>query len=116
MENKRKLLRLRVGDFLEIRSLNEVARIYKAKAQDVTPMGICFSSEMEWKKGQVLSIDYFVPDEFDSVKLKIAVVWSEFISTEEGYFCGGEITEVEKEKQDIFTSYYFQKIQSQSHE
>lgn len=105
---------MKVGDFLEIRSLNEVARVVKAKVQDVTPMGICFSSEMEWKRGQVLLIDYFIPDEFDSIKLKIAVIWSEFISTQEGYFCGGEITEIEKEKQDAFTNYYFNKIQSQS--
>ncbi|MDP2922555.1 MAG: hypothetical protein Q8O30_02385 [Candidatus Omnitrophota bacterium] len=110
MNNKRGLLRLKVSDFLEIRSLNEVAKIYRAKAQDVTPMGICFSSELEWKRGQVLLIDYFIPDEFDSVKLKVAVVWSEFISTEQGYFCGGEIVEIEKEKQEKFHSYYSQRL------
>jgi len=110
MENKRKLLRLKVSDFLEIRSLNEVAKVYRAKVQDITPMGICFSSEVEWKKGQVLLIDYFIPDEFDSIKLKVAVVWSEFISTDQGYFCGGEISEVEKEKEEKFRNYYLQKL------
>ncbi len=105
-QNRRGLIRLEVSDFLEIRPLNEVARMVKGEARNITSMGICFSSEMEWRKGDVLLIDYFLPREFDSVKLKIAVVWSEFIDRDKGYFCGGEIIEVEKEKEEKFYSYY----------
>jgi hypothetical protein len=109
--NRRSLLRLKVSDFLEIRPLNEVARCIRAKAQDFTPMGICFSSEAEWKHGQVLLIDYFMPEEFDSVKIKVAVIWSEFIDQSAGYFCGAQIIEIEKDKQEKFYNYYSHKLQ-----
>lgn len=109
--NRRKLLRLKVSDFLEIRPLNEVAKCVRAKVQDFTPMGICFSSEAEWHRGHVLLIDYFMPEEFDSVKLKVAVVWSEFIDQAIGYFCGAEILEIENGKQEKFYSYYSRKLQ-----
>ena len=89
MENRRQLIRLNVGDFLEIRPLDDPQRTYKAKAKDLTLMGVCFSSEAEWQKGQVLLIDYFIPEELDSVKLKMVVSWSEFIDPENGYFCLG---------------------------
>jgi hypothetical protein len=110
MTNKRRLIRLNVGDFIEIRSLNEVGRIYSGKSKDFTLMGICFSSEVEWKKGQVLFIDYFIPEELDSVRMKMVVVWSEFIDPENGYFCGGEIIEVEQAKQDKFANYYYKRL------
>lgn len=111
MENKRRLIRLNVGDFLEIRPVHEVGKVHAGKSQDLTLMGICFSSAMEWARGQVLIIDYFIPDELDSVKLKIVVVWSEFIGPDKGYFCGGEIIEVEEAKQEKFANYYFKRLQ-----
>jgi hypothetical protein len=110
MATNRRLLRLKVCDFLEIRSLNEVAKSIKATTRDLTPMGICFTCEIEWKRGHVLLIDYFIPEEFESIKLKVAVVWSEFIDTENGYFCGGEIIEVEQDKQEKFANYYAKKL------
>jgi len=108
--NKRRLIRLNVGDFIEIRSLNEAGRAYPAKAKDFTLMGICFVSEVEWKKGQVLFIDYFIPEELDSVRIKMMVIWSEFIDPDKGYFCGGQIIEVEEDKQDKFANYYYKQL------
>jgi len=110
MENKRQLIRLNTGDFLEIRSLNEVGKICRANSRNFTIMGICFSSELEWKKGQVLLIDYFMPDEIDSVKLKMIVIWSEFIDDQNGYFTGGEIIDIEESKKDEFSAYYYRKL------
>lgn len=110
MENRRKLIRLNVGDFLEIRPLDDQQRTYKAKAKDLTLMGVCFSCDAEWQKGQVLLIDYFIPEELDSVKLKMVVSWSEFIDPENGYFCGGEIIDIEAAKEDKFASYYYQRL------
>ena len=109
--NKRRLLRLDVNDFLEMRPLNEVARQVKGQSQNLTPMGICFSSEIEWRKGDVILINYFIPDDFESVRLKVAVVWSEFIDAEKGFFCGAQIIEVEPDKQEKFNSYYAQKLE-----
>jgi len=111
MENRRRLIRLNVGDFLEIRPVNEVGRVQTGQTKDLTLMGICFSSAMEWARGQVLLIDYFMPDELDSVKLKVIVIWSELISPEKGYFCGGEIIEVEEQKQEKFAGYYYRRLQ-----
>mgnify|MGYP001180261173 CR=1 FL=1 len=111
MDNKRRLVRLDVGDFLEVRSLKEAGKTVSAKTKNLSLMGVCFSCQMEWKKGQVLLIDYFIPDELDSVRIKMAVAWSEFIGPEDGYFCGGEIIEVEESKQDKFSNYYFKKLQ-----
>ena len=111
MDNKRRLVRLDAGDFLEIRVLDESGRIAQGKTKNFTLMGICFSCEMEWQNGQVLLIDYFIPDELDSVRLKMVVAWSEFISPEAGYFCGGEIVEIEREKQEKFANYYLKKLQ-----
>jgi len=111
MQNKRRLVRLNVGDFVEVRPLSEVGKVCKGKAKDLTLMGICFSSEVEWKKGQVLFIDYFIPEELDSIQLKLVVIWSEFIDPENGYFCGGELIDVESSKASIFATYYFKKLQ-----
>ena len=108
--NKRLLIRVEAGDFLEIRPLSEVGKIYNAKSKNFTLMGICFSSEVEWQIGQVLFIDYFIPDELDSVKLKMIVTWSELIDPQSGYFCGGEIIDIEENKQKEFATYYFRKI------
>ena len=114
MENRRQLIRLEVGDFLEVKPLNEVGKIYKAKTANITLMGACFTSEAEGKNGQVLYIDYFIPEELDSVRIKMVVVWSEFIDSENGYFCGGKIIEIEEKKQDKFSNYYFKKLEERS--
>ena len=106
MENRRQLIRLNVGDFLEVRAVEEVGKRSRAKTKDLTLMGICFTCEVEWQKGQVLVIDYFIPEELDSVEIKIVVVWSEFVDPENGYFCGGEIIDVEESKRDKFCAYY----------
>lgn len=112
MQNRRKFLRLEVGDFLQIRPLNEQATKIKGKAFNLTLMGICFSSEIEWKKGQVLQIEYFMPEGADSVDLKIAVVWSEFISDEEGFLTGAEIIDIDSAKELKFVNYYFLKLKN----
>lgn len=110
MNNQRKLIRLETSDFLQIKPLNEVGKIYEADAKDFTFMGICFSSSAEWKKGQVLEIEYFIPGSSMPVKIKMVVVWSEFISSQQGYFCGGQITEIEPENQAQFAHYYYKKL------
>ncbi|MDD5194444.1 MAG: PilZ domain-containing protein [Candidatus Omnitrophica bacterium] len=110
--NKRRILRLDVSDFLEMRPLNEVGKSFKGQSRNISPMGICFSSGVEWRKGDVLLINYFIPDDFESVKLKTVVIWSEFIDPDKGYFCGAQIIEVEKEKEEKFNNYYAQKLRS----
>ena len=110
MDSKRKLLRLDIEDLLQIRPLNESVLPIKGRGKNFTPMGICFSSAMDWHKGQILLLQYFIPEELDSVELKVVVVWSEFIDEEKGYFCGGEIVSIEDTKRDIFTNYYFKKL------
>ncbi|MBD3264223.1 MAG: hypothetical protein GF375_03880 [Candidatus Omnitrophica bacterium] len=110
MDNKRRLIRLDVEDFLEIKPLNEVGRVYREKTRNFTIMGICFSSQAEWSRGQTLSIDYFISEEAESVRLKVVVVWSEFIGTDKGYFCGCEIIDIEEAKKDKFTNYYLKKL------
>lgn len=110
MNNRRKLIRIEAKDFLEIRPVAESGKKVKAEVVNFTLMGICFSSVVEWRKGQNLYIEYFIPDASDSVKLKVSVIWSELIDYQKGYFCGGEIVEVEKEKQELFANYYFQKL------
>jgi hypothetical protein len=111
MDNKRQLVRINSGDFVSIELSSEVGKVHQGKGQNFTLAGICFSSDKEWQKGQVLLINYFIPEELDSVKLKMMVIWSEFIDPEQGYFCGGEITEVEEAKKNKFANYYFQKLQ-----
>lgn len=108
--NRRQLIRLNVGDFLEIRPLEENGKVCKAQSKDFSLMGICFTSESQWQKGQVLVIDYFIPEELDSAELKMLVVWSEFIDPENGYFCGGEIIDIESLKQEKFCTYYYKKL------
>lgn len=110
MDNRRVLLRLDVEDFLQIKPLNESTRATKGKSKDFSLMGICFSSAVQWQRGQLLLIEYFLPQEMDSVKLKVIVVWSELIDKEQGYFCGGEIVEIEDGKQEKFSVYYFEKL------
>jgi hypothetical protein len=110
MSSERKLIRLDVKDFLEMRPLDEVAKCHEGESQNFTLMGICFSSQAQWKRGQVLLIDYFIPTELDSVKMKVVVKWAEFIGPEKGHFCGGEIIEVEEKKEEKFANYYYQKL------
>ena len=110
MENKRRFLRFEVEDFLEIRPLNEVAKYVKGKSFNLSIMGICFFSEVRWNTGQVLMIDYFIPEGLDSVKIKVVVVWSELIDNKRGYLTGTQIIDIEKEKESRFVNYYFQKI------
>lgn len=116
MNNKRRLIRLAVEDFLEIKPSSETNTLYRTKVRDITPMGVCFFSEVEWRRGQVLIIDYFLPHEMDSVNFKLSVIWSEFIDEEKGYFCGGEIIEIDENKQDMFIRYYFQKLKEHGRE
>jgi hypothetical protein len=42
------------------------------------------------------------------------VVWSEFINKESGYFCGGQILEVEDEKQEKFSHYYSTRLKEKT--
>lgn len=112
MENERRLVRLEVEDFIKIRPLDEVGTCIKSKSGNFSLMGICFSSEIEWQKGQVLLIDYFIPEELDSVRLKLLVVWSELIDSKCGYFCGGEVIDVEEVKQEKFANYYFKQLKN----
>ena len=110
MNNRRRFLRLEVRDFLEITPINEAAKCARASSFNISLMGICFSSEVDWKTGQVLLIDYFIPNELDSVKIKVVVSWSEFIDEAIGYLTGAQIIDLEKEKENQFVNYYFQKL------
>jgi hypothetical protein len=110
MDNQRRLIRLDSSDFLQINPINEVGEIYEAEAKDFTFMGICFCSSIEWKKGQVLAINYFIPEDNEPVKMKMVVIWSEFISSSQGYFCGGQITDIEEKSQAQFAHYYYKKL------
>lgn len=107
-------MRLETTDFLKILPLNEVGKVIKGAVKDFTPEGVCFTSEMEWQKGQVLLIDYFISDEGDSVQLKIVVIWSELIDSKSGYFCGGRIIHMEDDKAEKFSSYYLRKLKERS--
>ncbi len=113
MDNQRRFLRLEVRDFLEIRPLNELAKFVKGTSLNLSLMGICFFSELKWNKGQVLLISYFLPQELDSVSLKVAVVWSEFINEKDGYLIGAQIIDIEQDKELKFVNYYFQKLKEQ---
>ncbi len=110
MDNNRRFLRFEVNDFLELRPLNEVAHYVPGNSANLSLMGICFSSLVEWKTGQMLFIDYFMSGDSDSVKLKVVVVWSELIGDLEGYLTGARIIAVESEKESKFINYYFQKL------
>lgn len=110
MQEQRQLIRLEVADFLEIRLLENQPPI-KGRGRNISSMGICFSCQSEWTRGQVLLIDYFIPEDMDSVKLKVLVIWSEFIDPESGFFCGGEIIDIEDGKIDQFVAYYLQRLE-----
>ena len=103
-----------VNDFLQVRCLDEPKERLRARSRNLSPMGICFSSDYEWRRNQVLLIEYFLRDDMESVKLKVAVRWSEFIDSERGYFCGGAIYEIERGKEDMFINYYFQQLKDKS--
>jgi len=110
MSNRRKFLRFETRDFLEIKPLNEVAKYTKASSFNISLMGICFSSEVKWEVGQVILIDYFVPDEMESVKIKTVISWSEYIDEKTGFLAGAQIINIEEEKENLFINYYFQKL------
>jgi c-di-GMP-binding flagellar brake protein YcgR len=109
MDNQRQLVRVDVRDILQIKPLKEVGHV-AANSRDLSLMGICFSSKVQWKKGQVLLIDYFLSKDADAVQLKAVVVWSELIDSRQGYFCGCEIIYVQEDKQDKFANYYFSRL------
>ncbi len=110
MDNRRRFLRLDVEDFLEIRPLNELARYAEGKSFNLSLLGICFFSQIKWDKGQVLLIDYFLPQELDSVKMKVVVIWCEFVSDKDGFLHGAEIIDIEQDKEIKFIHYYFRKL------
>ena len=117
MKDKRSLIRLDVKDFISIRPLDEVAKhSVEGQTQDITFIGICFISQAQWKKGQVLLIEYFIPGESEAVNLKVVIIWSEFVSSQEGYFSGGEIYDMEGENQESFVRYYFEKLREKYHQ
>ena len=109
VENRRRFLRLKTEDFLEILPLNETSCQIKGRVFNFSLLGICFSSPVEWKKGQVLLIDYFIPSQLDSVKLKVAIIWSELVGENE-YLCGAQIVDIDREKENMFINYYFHKL------
>jgi len=110
MKEQRKLIRLEVSDFLEIRSVDAVKAV-TCTCVNITSMGVCFCSQEEFKPGQNLIINYFMPDELDSVQLSVCSRWSEFVGTKQGYFCGAEIVSIEEGKQEKFVNYYLQRLQ-----
>jgi len=110
MKEQRRLVRLNVADFLDIRAADS-QKVIRSTAVNITSMGICFSSQDEWQKGQTLTIYYFMPDELDSVQLTVRICWTEFINPKQGYFCGGEILSIEEDKQEKFIAYYTQRLE-----
>jgi len=110
MDERRRFLRFEVNDFLEVRPLNEPACYAQGRSFNLSLMGICFFSEIQWKRGQVLLIDYFIPTLLDSIKLKVVVVWSELIDDQKGYLTGAQIIDVDKDKENQFVNYYYQRL------
>jgi len=110
MENRRKFLRFETEDILEVRPLPEVAKKFRSLTKDFTPIGICFYSDFKWERGQVLFIEYFIPEELEPVKIKANVVWSEFISDRKGFMVGVGILDMEDKNSDKFVHYYFKKV------
>ncbi len=108
MENRRRFLRFDTSDFLEIEPLGEPAKI-SAEARNINPLGICFFSPQEFRRGQSLKIYYFIPDQMQPSVLRCSVVWCEYISDEKGFLVGVEISDVEVNPEG-FMRYYFRKI------
>ncbi|MDD5440905.1 MAG: hypothetical protein PHZ27_01675, partial [Candidatus Omnitrophica bacterium] len=69
MNNKRKVIRLECGDFLDMR-LSDKGEKIRGEVRDFSLMGICFSSNKNWVKGQDIYIDYFMRDELDAVRMR----------------------------------------------
>ena len=109
-DNKRRFVRFEVEDILELRPLPEVAKKFRATSKNLSLIGICFFSDFKWERGQVLLIEYFLPEDLEPVKVKTSVVWSEFINDEKGFLVGVEILDVEQKNADKFINYYFKKI------
>ncbi|MFC1514454.1 PilZ domain-containing protein [Candidatus Omnitrophota bacterium] len=109
-ENKRKFVRFNVEDILEIRALTEVAKKFRSVSRDFSLIGMCFFSDFKWDVGQVLIIEYFLPEDLEAVKIKTNVVWSEFIDDKKGFLVGVEILDIDAKNADKFTQYYFRKV------
>lgn len=116
MGNKRRFVRFETEEILEIKPLSEVAKKHKAVSKDLSLIGICFFSEYKWETGQVLEIDYFLPNELEPVKIKAGVVWSELISDKQGFLVGVEILDIENQHESKFISYYFKKVKEKFYE
>lgn len=110
MENRRRFVRFETEDILEIKPLPEIAKKVKAVSQNFSIIGICFFSEYNWEKGQVLLIEYFIPEELEPVKIKAMVVWTEFIDEKKGFLIGVEILDIEEKNAEKFVNHYFKKV------
>ena len=110
MENKRRFVRFETEDILEIKPLPEIAKKIKAVSQNFSIIGICFFSDYKWKKGQVLLIEYFIPEELEPVKMKASVVWAEFVDERKGFLVGVEILDIEEKNAERFVNHYFKKV------
>ena len=110
IDNRRKFVRFDVEDILEVRPVSEVAKKFKVKSKDLSLIGICFYSDFKWERGQVLVIDYFLPDDYEPVKVKCNVVWSEFVDDHQGFLVGVEILDIDRDSSEKFTNYYFKKV------
>ena len=108
--NKRRFVRFNVEDILEIRAVTEVAKKFRSVSRDFSLIGMCFFSDFKWDPGQVLIIEYFMPEELEAVKIKANVVWSEFIDDRKGFLVGVEILDIDNKNADKFTQYYFRKV------
>jgi len=109
-ENNRKFVRFEVEDILELKPLPEVAKKFRATVRNLSLIGICFFSDFKWEKGQVLLMEYFLPEDLEPVKIKSSVVWSEFVSDDKGFLVGVEILDIEQKNADKFINYYFKKV------
>ena len=110
MENRRRFVRFEVEDILEVKPLGEVAKKFRSLSRDISLIGICFFSDFRWDKGQVLLIEYFIPQALEQVKIKTSVVWSEFINDAKGFLVGVEILDIEQKNAGKFIDYYFRKV------
>ena len=108
--NRRKFVRFEVEDILEVKPLGEIAKKLRSVSRDLSLIGICFFSDFKWEPGQVLMVEYFLPESLEPVKIKANVVWSEFINDAKGFLVGVEILDVEEKSADKFVNYYFKKV------
>ncbi|RKY43118.1 MAG: hypothetical protein DRP80_05975 [Candidatus Omnitrophota bacterium] len=109
-ENRRRFIRFETEDILEVRPLPEIAKKIKVISKDFSLIGICFFSEYQWEKGQVLLVEYFLPEELEPVKIKANVVWAEFVDEKKGFLVGVEILDIEEKNAEKFLHHYFKKV------